>query len=418
MAGYTRNDTGNNIADGNLINAADLDGEFDSLQAAFHASTGHTHDGTAANGAPITKLGPTQDVTISGSAIIPKTNNVVDFGSTSFRFKDGYFSGTVTVNGVTASTATLTSVTVAGGTINNTSVGATTPSTGAFTTLTSNSTTTLNGTSIPSSKTLVDTDSAQTLTNKTLTAPTLNSPVLVTPNLGTPSAATLTNATGLPIIAGTTGTLSIARGGTGSTSTAYCNLTSNVTGTLPSVNGGTGQTSYTDGQLLIGNTAGTLSKSTLTAGTGVAITNGNGTITISASGTGGTVTSVAGTGTVNGITLTGTVTSSGSLTLGGVLTGVDLAAQITGTLPIANGGTGSTSTTYCNLASNVTGTLPIANGGTGNTNGTVAKLLTSGFSVEEVSNELVIKFGATTIGKIDSSGNFTVIGNVISNGTL
>jgi hypothetical protein len=48
------------------------------------------------------------------------------------------------------------------------------------------------------------------------------SPTLTTPNLGTPSAATLTNASGLPIVAGTTGTLSVARGGTGATS-----LTSN-----------------------------------------------------------------------------------------------------------------------------------------------------------------------------------------------
>jgi hypothetical protein len=44
------------------------------------------------------------------------------------------------------------------------------------------------------------------------------SPVLITPNLGTPSALTLTNATGLPIVNGTTGTLSISRGGTGITS--------------------------------------------------------------------------------------------------------------------------------------------------------------------------------------------------------
>lgn len=50
--------------------------------------------------------------------------------------------------------------------------------------------------------------------------------------------------------------------------------------------GGTGQTSYTDGQLLIGNTTGnTLTKATLTAGTGVTITNGAGSITISASST-------------------------------------------------------------------------------------------------------------------------------------
>ena len=45
--------------------------------------------------------------------------------------------------------------------------------------------------------------------------------------------------------------------------------------------GGTGQSTYTDGQLLIGNTTGnTLSKSTLTPGTGISIVNGNGTITI------------------------------------------------------------------------------------------------------------------------------------------
>ena len=56
----------------------------------------------------------------------------------------------------------------------------------------------------------------------------------------------------------------------------------------------------------------------------------------------GTVTSVAGTGTVNGLTLTGTVTSSGSLTLGGTLSGVSLTSAVTGTLPVGNGGTGAT----------------------------------------------------------------------------
>jgi hypothetical protein len=118
----------------------------------------------------------------------------------------------------------------------------------------------------------------------------------------------------------------------------------NVTGTVAVANGGTGQTTYTDGQLLIGNTTGnTLTKATLTAGSGVSITNGSGSITIAATGGSGTVTSVGGTGTVNGITLTGTVTTSGNLTLGGALTGVDLTTQVTGTLPVANGGTGITS---------------------------------------------------------------------------
>lgn len=43
------------------------------------------------------------------------------------------------------------------------------------------------------------------------------SPTLVTPILGTPTSGTLTNCTGLPIVGGTTGTLSLARGGTGLT---------------------------------------------------------------------------------------------------------------------------------------------------------------------------------------------------------
>ena len=118
-----------------------------------------------------------------------------------------------------------------------------------------------------------------------------------------------------------TGTLAIANGGTGATtaSAAITNLAgsatngqylrgdgsnvvmstiqgvdlplisllSGITGTLGVNNGGTGQTSFTNGQLLIGNTTGsTLNKATLTAGTGITITNGAGSITIAATGSG------------------------------------------------------------------------------------------------------------------------------------
>jgi len=115
--------------------------------------------------------------------------------------------------------------------------------------------------------------------------------------------------------------------------------TNAVTNTLGVANGGTGQSTFTDGQLLIGNTTGnTLTKATLTAGTGISITNGAGSITVAATNN-GTVTSVGGTGTVNGLTLTGTVTSSGNLTLGGTLSGVSLTTAVTGILPAANGGT-------------------------------------------------------------------------------
>ena len=54
----------------------------------------------------------------------------------------------------------------------------------------------------------------------------------------------------------------------------------------------------------------------------------------------GSVTQVSGTGSVNGITLRGTVTSSGSLTLGGTLSDVNLTSQVANILPVSNGGTG------------------------------------------------------------------------------
>jgi hypothetical protein len=136
------------------------------------------------------------------------------------------------------------------------------------------------------------------------------------------------------------GTLAIAYGGTGATSAgsartalgaassgANSDITSltGLTTALSVAQGGTGQSSYTDGQLLIGNTAtGFLSKSTLTAGTGVTITNGNGTITITASGSGVSTFSGGSTG------LTPSSATAGAVTLAG-------------TLIAANGGTGLTS---------------------------------------------------------------------------
>ena len=50
---YTRQST---YSDGDVITAAHTNDEFNQLLAAFAASTGHTHDGTTAEGGPITKL--------------------------------------------------------------------------------------------------------------------------------------------------------------------------------------------------------------------------------------------------------------------------------------------------------------------------------------------------------------------------
>jgi hypothetical protein len=100
--GYTRNDTLNNIADGNIINASDLDGEFDAVESAFNESTGHTHDGTAAEGAPVTVLGPVQDFIASATEIKPKTTNTLDIGTNSLQFKDMYLEGTAYLDDIQA----------------------------------------------------------------------------------------------------------------------------------------------------------------------------------------------------------------------------------------------------------------------------------------------------------------------------
>ena len=105
--------------------------------------------------------------------------------------------------------------------------------------------------------------------------------------------------------------------------------------------GGTGQSTFTDGQLLIGNSTGnTLSKSTLTAGSGISISNGNGTITLSASGANFT----AGDGLdLVGSELSLDLKANGGLVIESTELAVDLGASaITGTLAIADGGTGAT----------------------------------------------------------------------------
>ena len=102
--GYTRNDTSNNIANGNVIDAADLDGEFDALVAAFANGTGHTHDGTTAEGGAITVFGPAQEYVGDGTALYPKTDATYDLGKTASSFNVAYIES---INlGGTAITAT------------------------------------------------------------------------------------------------------------------------------------------------------------------------------------------------------------------------------------------------------------------------------------------------------------------------
>ena len=237
---------------------------------------------------------------------------------------------------------------------------------------------------------------------------------------------------------GTVSSVAVSGGTTGLTTSGGPITTSGtitIGGTLAVASGGTGETTYTNGQLLIGNTTGnTLTKATLTAGTNVTITNGTGAITINATDAFvGTVTSVGGTGTVNGITLTGTVTSSGSLTLGGTLSGVDLTTQVTGILPLANGGTNAsnagaarTSLSAAALGANTditsvaltTGTIITApTSGTDIVNKTYADTIASGINFHQaVRLATTAALAANTYNNGASGVGATLTGNV--NGAL
>ena len=105
--GYTRNDTSNNIADGNVINASDLDGEFDAIQSAFDASSGHSHDGTSGEGPQIAAGGIANNAVALGTKT---TGNYVAAGAVSGVGLSGSASAegatfTVTSNATNANTA-------------------------------------------------------------------------------------------------------------------------------------------------------------------------------------------------------------------------------------------------------------------------------------------------------------------------
>ena len=149
MAGYTRQST---YTDGDIIQAADSNDEFDQVLAAFNNTSGHKHDGTAAEGPVISLIGDanstnpknkvvvddtnnqvefnidvsgtsTEQFVVKDGVIEPTTDNDIDLGSSSKEFKDAYFDGTVTTDALVADTADINGGTVDGVTIGGASAG-------------------------------------------------------------------------------------------------------------------------------------------------------------------------------------------------------------------------------------------------------------------------------------------------------
>ncbi len=133
MAGYSARQS--TFTSGDTITAAHSNDEFNQLLAAFNASTGHTHDGTAGDGGPVTTLrdsdalnkilvdtsnnhlefyvevssAAVQQLRIQDGAIVPITDNDIDLGTSSLEFKDLYVDGTAYVDAINFNGTAITS---------------------------------------------------------------------------------------------------------------------------------------------------------------------------------------------------------------------------------------------------------------------------------------------------------------------
>ena len=97
--GYVRQDTTGQLADGNPIDADLFNDEYNAIVNAFNATTGHNHDGTTGGGAPVTKLGGSNELEVEASAVFPKVDNLIDLGKTTRQWRDLFLGRNATIGG-------------------------------------------------------------------------------------------------------------------------------------------------------------------------------------------------------------------------------------------------------------------------------------------------------------------------------
>lgn len=220
--GYVRADTSDNIASGKVIDAADFDAEFDAIESAFGTS-GHTHDGTSAEGGPIEVTGPAQEYLYDGIAIYPKTDDTYDIGKTGAEFRNLYIDGT----------AFLDAVDIDGGTIDGVSIGGNSASAGKFTTLEATGIATIDLSQVVSAGPLSVADGGTG--GATATAARANLGVVI----GTDVQAASTHLTAIANLAKTDGNFIVANGTTYVAESGATARTSLGLGSMSTQNSGT-----------------------------------------------------------------------------------------------------------------------------------------------------------------------------------
>jgi len=286
------------------------------------------HDGSLAGGYPLAKeslanVNPGALSAITGSATAADDVFLVYDTSTTSMKK---ITRAELNNAIEADA--LASVTITGGTINGTSVGASTASSGAFTTLTTSGVTNLAGLTASTALALDASKNVVSVANTGTGSNVLNtSPTLVTPALGTPASGIMTNVTGTAagLTAGNTTTNANLTGAVTSVGNAASlgSFTSAQLATALTDETGSGASVFATSPTLVTPALGTPSSGVVTNLTGTASININGTVGASTPSTGAfTTLSASGATILSGGTANGVAYLNGSkvLTSGSAMT--------------------------------------------------------------------------------------------------
>jgi len=428
MAGYSRQSVADIIANA-VIKAAPVNAEYNAIRDAFAFVGGHKHDGSSTEGAYIPLIADVdalnkvvvdttnnrigiftevssaavEQIRIQDGAIVPVTDNDIDLGTSSLKYKNIY------VNGI----ASIGSITLSGGTIDNTVIGGTTPAAGDFTTLGATGNATVGGTLDVTGNTTVGgtlgVTGVTTLGTANITSVDIGSGAMDNTTIGATTAAagtftdlTATGTTTLTTVDINSGAIDGTAIGANSASTgAFTTLSATGTSTLSTVDINAGNI---DGTIIGASSAAAGSFTTVSTSGQATLA----TVDIDGGAIDGAIIGATSAAAITGTTITGTsfvgpVTGNVTGNLTGNVTG-DLTGDVTGNVTASSGSSTFNDVTIngtLNMDAGTTATItnlstPVASGDAaskGYVDTSIANLVDSAPGTLDTLNELAAALG-------------------------